>query len=370
MNNRETLDNLFETKQINLTKGRLFNLDIQSKNSGFDFDRIEGMLLGIAIGDSLGNTTESLRPEIRLKKYGEIRDLLISNPTGYIVNRPSDDTQMSFWLLELLLIDGSLNIEHLAQKFANEFIFGMGRSVSDFRRNYKRGQFLYECATKSAGNGALMRIAPIIVEHLNSTGTDLWVDTALAATVTHNDRASNSACLAFVAMLWELLDMTKAPEKKWWYQRYIELAKDLEGDTHYSPRGGQFQEYSGSLWKFIEEKLPEADTKKLTTLEACNTWYSGAYLMETMPSVLYILMQHAHDPEEAIVRAVNDTVDNDTIASIVGAAVGALHGKKGLPNKWIDNLSGRLAKNDNGKVFELLEAAKQDKWLKSHTVNK
>ena len=38
-------------------------------------------------------------------------------------------------------------------------------------------------------------------------------------------------------------------------------------------------------------------------LEACDDWYSGAYLLETVPSVLYILMRHAHDPEEAIVRA-------------------------------------------------------------------
>jgi ADP-ribosylglycohydrolase len=43
-----------------------------------------------------------------------------------------------------------------------------------------------------------------------------------------------------------------------------------------------------------------------------------------VPTVIYILMRHGHDPEEAIVRAVNDTKDNDTVAAIVGAAVGAL----------------------------------------------
>jgi ADP-ribosyl-[dinitrogen reductase] hydrolase len=72
-----------------------------------------------------------------------------------------------------------------------------------------------------------------------------------------------------------------------------------------------------------------------------NAWYSGAYLLETVPTVIYILMRHGHDPEEAIVRAVNDTKDNDTVAAIVGAAVGALHGRSGLPARWIDNLLGR-----------------------------
>ena len=41
-----------------------------------------------------------------------------------------------------------------------------------------------------------------------------------------------------------------------------------------------------------------------------------------------ILMRHGEDPEEAIVRAVHDTQDNDSIAAIVGAAVGALHGRR------------------------------------------
>ncbi|HXH25319.1 MAG TPA: ADP-ribosylglycohydrolase family protein [Vicinamibacterales bacterium] len=51
---------------------------------------------------------------------------------------------------------------------------------------------------------------------------------------------------------------------------------------------------------------------------------SRAYLVETVPCAVYILMRYGQDPEEAIVRAVNDTVDNDTTAAIVGAAVGAL----------------------------------------------
>lgn len=93
--------------------------------------------------------------------------------------------------------------------------------------------------------------------------------------------------------------------------------------------------------------------------DACALWYSGAYLLETVPSVIYILMRHGHDPEEAIVRAVNDTRDNDTVAAIVGAAVGALHGKRHLPDRWIKNLSGRTTDRDDGKVFELLGRAKE-----------
>ncbi len=76
-------------------------------------------------------------------------------------------------------------------------------------------------------------------------------------------------------------------------------------------------------------------------------------------------MKHGHNTEEAIVRAVNDTRDNDTIAAIVGAAVGALHGKKGIPPRWISNLSGRTAEDDDGKVFQLMDKAKALWWVSS-----
>jgi ADP-ribosyl-[dinitrogen reductase] hydrolase len=74
--------------------------------------------------------------------------------------------------------------------------------------------------------------------------------------------------------------------------------------------------------------------------------------------VLFIFARHAHDPEEAIVRAVNDTWDNDTIAAIVGAAAGALHGRHALPAHWIEGLLGRTRADDDGHVFELIDTAR------------
>ncbi|MCU0579697.1 MAG: ADP-ribosylglycohydrolase family protein [Desulfobacterota bacterium] len=101
----------------------------------------------------------------------------------------------------------------------------------------------------------------------------------------------------------------------------------------------------------------EGLSEKKSVVEACESWYSGAYLLETIPSVIYILMRHGNNPEEAIVRAVNDT-----IAAIVGAAVGAVHGKGALPDSWVENLSGRTTGNDDDRVFELIQMAKATFW--------
>jgi ADP-ribosylglycohydrolase len=115
--------------------------------------------------------------------------------------------------------------------------------------------------------------------------------------------------------------------------------------------------FDGRFADFVRLRVDDAWRRELDVLTACNEWYSGAFLLETVPSVLYILMRHADDPEEAFVRAVNDTKDNDTVAAIVGAAVGALHGSSAFPARWRDGLPGRTRDDDDGRVFQLIEGA-------------
>lgn len=324
------------------------------------WDRVEGMLLGLAVGDALGRTSEGLSPEVRRRRHGEIRDYLpLDFLGGRRVGAPSDDTQLAFWTLEQLLADDGLVPERLAQRFASGHIYGIGQTVLKFLTNLKRGTPWEEAGVYSAGNGALMRIAPVLVPHLGSAGPGLWADAALAAMVTHNDPASTASCVAFVRLLWALLGRDAAPPAGWWLDTFLGTMRPLEGErTRYGIRVPLGEDYEGPVWRFVQERVPEALTRGLPADQACDSWYSGAYLLETVPSVLYILERHGEDPEEAIVRAVNDTRDNDTVAAIVGAAVGALHGRRGLPARWVDNLLGRTAADDDARVFALIEEAR------------
>jgi ADP-ribosylglycohydrolase len=201
----------------------------------------------------------------------------------------------------------------------------------------------------------------MVIPHLKTGTSELWVDTTLSAMITHNDSGSIAACVAFVRLLWDLLGSRETPAPEWWVETYVETARALELET-YTPRGGDYLDFEGPIWVFVRDKVRDAHKAGLPTLDACNSWYSGAFLLETVPSALYILMRHGDDPEEAIVRAVNDTRDNDTIAAIVGAAVGALHGKKGLPSRWAENLLGRTTKDDDGKIFQILDEARELWW--------
>ncbi len=361
--NRQLLDRLFAEGKINVNRTGLFDQPPEPLSEKTDFDKVEGMLLGLAIGDALGATSEGKTPSERRTLHGEIRDYLPNKYCKRPLGFPTDDTQLSFWLLEQMLEDGGFVGENVAKKFASSGrIFGLGGTVRGFLRNYAQGIPWQECGPESAGNGALMRIAPIIVPHLRTADAELWVDAALCAMMTHNDAGSIAACLAFVQILWDLLSAESPPEPLWWLNRYLGAARDLEGDARYLARTPHYPDFEGAIHRFVDLEVRAAFRRGKPTVEACDYWYSGAFLLETVPCVLYILMRHGDDPEEAIVRAVNDTRDNDTVAAIVGAAVGALHGRKALPQRWLDGLSGRTTDGDDGRIFDLIRQARQRWW--------
>jgi ADP-ribosylglycohydrolase/Mg-chelatase subunit ChlD len=328
--------------------------------STFTFDRVEGMLLGLAVGDSLGNTTESMLPAQRRLVVGEVTNYLANrNAEGRAVGLPSDDTQMAFWTLEVLLQDTRLDPDHLALRFTKEKIYGIGSTVKAFLRAYKdQGQGWMRSGQESAGNGAVMRIAPVLLPYLRRPSSDLWADAVLAGMVTHNDYASNAACAALVGMFWKLLAMQAVPPQRWWAETFFHIAGQLEGTEAYTPRMPGLT-YRGPISRFVYQEVNHALKENWSTLQAADTWGSGAFLLETLPNVIYILTKYAGDPEQAVIRAVNDTKDNDTIAAIVGAAVGALHGKSALPERWITGLLGRTNGHNDGYIFRLIDEARQ-----------
>jgi ADP-ribosylglycohydrolase len=317
----ELLDWLFRTKRIRLKRSWLFDTSPLPMPKDFDFSRVEEMIRGVMYGDMLGNTTEGMRPAERKKRYGEIRSFLPNKHAGYRrVGTASDDTQLTLRTLEHVMEEGRVVPEKLADRLEEWPIYGIGTTTTKFLANRKKGLpwYLSGVTEDAASNGALMRIAPVIIPHLMNPSPALWADVAIAAMVTHNDAASIGSCLAFTYLLWECLRCGVPKEPTWWVVKFCGILASLEGDTRYRPRKPGVN-YCGPLWLYTKACVTNALEKDLSVLDACEGWYSGAYLLETVPSVLYILARHAHEPKEAIVRAVNDTKDNDTIAAIVGS---------------------------------------------------
>ena len=99
-----------------------------------DWSRVEGMMLGLAIGDALGNTSEGMMPSDRMTTYGEIRDYLPNrHADGKPVGLPSDDTQLAFWTLEQMIEDDGFVPDRVAARFCRDPIYGIGSAVKRVR---------------------------------------------------------------------------------------------------------------------------------------------------------------------------------------------------------------------------------------------
>lgn len=314
-------------------------------------------MLGLAIGDALGNTTESINPAERIARFGWIEHYLPNRHAGdRPVGLPSDDSQLAFRTLAHLTRHGRLDPAQLGDALADGPIFGIGQATRQWLQSLRSGVPWYRAGTGLAGNGALMRIAPVCIPHLRQPSPDLWSDALLAGHVTHADELSNTSCVALVDLLWTAIGTPAGAPAPAWIDRSLAVFDDLGGAT-YAARNGHPPGFRGTISQLLRQHVQPALVSDLDIDVAGDIWHSGAFLLETVPSVLYILERHGHDPREAIVQAVNCTRDNDTIACIVGAAVGALHGASALPSSWIDDLSGRTAEADDGRMFTLLAEA-------------
>ena len=323
-------------------------------------ERVRGMLLGVAVGDALGNRSESMLPHEREAKYGRITGYLPSRyANGEPAGTPSDDTQLTFRAVGQLLADGELDPDELAFRIANERIFGISTATLDFCNAMRTGAPWYEATQYSGGNGALMRIAPTVLPYLRTGGIGIWTDTALSTAVTHNHPLAIAASVAWMALLWRLLNGDVPDTAEEWLDTYLEVLRLLDAGQQYDSRvtSGPMQAWRGSLSQLLDTNVRDAIKRGTPVRDAAELWFSGAFLLETVPCVLHILAHHGHDPHEAMLVAVNDTRDNDTIAAIVGAAMGAAHGYGWMPAEWMEQLLCRVNGDDDGKVFTLIDEA-------------
>ncbi|KAG0350722.1 hypothetical protein BG005_009746 [Podila minutissima] len=197
-------------------------------------DRIRGALLGNAVGDAYGLATEFMPKRAAVERYGN-GPIAFGLEPGYPVwedshrciserNDFTDDTDQLLLMLQSLqqTADGILHPLNFAKKMAewNDFGFpelgtparGIGYTVgqvlghNEFRTNPHKAAFVIwdEAGRNLAPNGAVMRTAPVGIEHF-------WdeprvVQNALAAAkITHSDPRSVIAALVSAVLISRLL---------------------------------------------------------------------------------------------------------------------------------------------------------------------
>jgi ADP-ribosylglycohydrolase len=195
-------------------------------------------------------------------------------------------------------------------------------SLQNLRRQMKTRTALLKLGSDSAGCAALRRVCPFLV-----TGRRFpALDAALATMVTHRDSMAMTASAGYTVLLGELLRCPQVPEPEFYLRTFLRAIEGMEKGEPYSCNAPAFHGWSGHLVDFLPTAISRAREYSWTLAEAKEAWGNGPYLLEVVPTVLYALELHAQDPWTAIDEVSRESMEADTLAMLVGACVGALHG--------------------------------------------
>lgn len=267
------------------------------------WERVEGMLAGLLHGERSG------RPSGR----GEAAVL-----TAVTLDNIGPDT-----LLDPVMLAGCLfEPEALAERFLMAPVSEPGRGLRQLRSKFdaSRSNSWFESA--SAGCGGLQRMPAFLLPHLAAPNPALWVDVLFGTALTHNDPAALSASLGMASVLWDLLAAPAPPAPEWYLRHFLESVAGLETGTHYVCRTGRHDGWSGTLSEFVRHAIELARAEKLSATQALESWGMGAYLLEVVPGILYLLERHGGSPAEALAAC----PPGGWMGACVGACLGALHG--------------------------------------------
>ncbi len=289
-----------------------------------------GCLLGLAVGDALGGPLEFMGREAIRIRFGEVREYLGG---GWLHLRPgqgTDDTAMAQALAESLVALGEFQVRDVADRYVawlatdppdvgntTRAALGYLAAGGDLAQASARAHELSE--HKSAGNGSLMRCAPLAL--LYRARPDRLVDASAAdARITHYDKLAVSASACFNLLVAESL--REGADREGLVERasqavrpYLDRVDDVlpgERDPH------------GPARFYDDEYTPPASGFVLNTLRA------AVWAFNTTRSF-----------EDCLVRAVNLGEDADTTGTVAGALAGAYYGAHRIPERWLARLEAR-----------------------------
>ncbi len=277
-------------------------------------DRARGMLVGLACGDALGTTAE-FQPR---GSFTPLTDIVGGGPFRLDAGQWTDDTSMALCLGASLLYQKRFDAADQMNRYINWWrhgymsstgrCFDIGNATRVALQRYESSGDPYAGSTHemSAGNGCLMRLAPIPIATLN-----LERDVRL-------ELAANSARTTHAAE--ECIHAT---------QIFAETCRRaLLGQTKKDLISIQPEDYTGKLSAKLEA-IASGDWMSKTRDEI----RGSGYVVEALEASLWCLW-HTTSYEEAVLMAANLGDDADTTAAICGQIAGAHYGVEAIPGAW------------------------------------
>jgi len=280
--------------------------------------RARASFLGLAIGDALGATTEFMTPHEIRAKYKLHNKMRGGGWLGVKPGQVTDDTEMSLEIARAIDAANAWNLQGIAENFL-AWMRGkpidMGSTVRKGIVNFRRtGDLEMPVNDWDAGNGALMRMAPVVIFTLGDE--QLFKRCTLEqARLTHNHPLSDAACLCVGKMVQAALQGA---------DRFTLHAMARELVAGYP--NFQFANYRG---------------------------LASGYVVDTVQTVFHYFFTTASF-EECLTGVVNQGGDADTTGAIAGMLAGAFYGFKALPMHWLRKLDRTVNNEIEGLVPRLL----------------
>ena len=277
-------------------------------------DRAIGALLGLAAGDAVGTSLEFKTRD----SYPPLTDMVGGGPFGLKAGQWTDDTAMALALADSLTANDGLNEADLMRRFVRwheqgEYsctgtCFDIGITTRQALSRWKRTGNPTAGSTdpQTAGNGSLMRLAPVAIRFWRDRPTMRDVAARQSAT-THAAPEAIDACVAFAEVLADAIEGRPRSE----------VLRDRVG-----PYAGAIQPIMAGSWRGEGRNHVRATGYVAHSLEA-SLWSVG----------------RTGSFEEAVLLAANLGEDADTTAAITGQLAGALYGANGIPQRWRDLLA-------------------------------
>ncbi len=283
-------------------------------------ERFEGAMMGTAVADCLGATTEFMaREDIRFQ-YGMNVDLIGGGAFEWTPGEPTDDTQMALAMARSIVKKGGFDRDDVSKHFVGWYdtepkdIGGLTRNTLAHIKHgvdpevagfapWAFGGF------DNAGNGSVMRAVPVAL-------LTAFVDDAELIKTAH---ASSSMTHADPRCTWGTAAMCKG----------MQLV--LAGEENVTAK----------VATWLEDKNPSlaAALKEVPKLAPEDVKTTG-FVVDTVQAAFYAL-ERFDNYVDAAAFLTNHGEDTDTAGATGGMLLGAKFGVKAIPEDWAKVVIGR-----------------------------
>ena len=281
-------------------------------------ERFRGCLLGLATGDAVGTTVEFQSRGT----FSTVTDMVGGGPFRLKPGQWTDDTSMALCLAISLIEMGEFDAIDQMNRYCNWHesgylsstgeCFDIGNTVSQALSHYKRSGDPFSGSTnpRSAGNGCLMRLAPVPMFYFPDHDRVLHFSGESSRT-THGATECIDASRLFGDMLLRALSGASKTEILFGSEPEMAISPSIQAIAKGEYRSKSINDIRGT-----------------------------GYVVDSLEAALWCFWT-TETYEQAILAATNLGDDADTTAAICGQVAGAYYGESAIPSHWLRQLTLR-----------------------------